>query len=221
MHQTPKLKCLAVAFAQSIEARCQIENEDVAEAAPTGNAPTTSEWSTSLLPTKVRIISEVWRYSCSSYLRKREWRSTLTWLQRFLLHHGVMFRVISIFDFQMMPFFNYFCQSNVALTMVPHRSYFVQVSLAFSKYINNIGVFALMLLTGINWKPASHIFLLHEISQTNFGFRIWSGNQIHVKCGMQLFNHGMYSTSLCMKHLSNLGCNGKYTSSEALWIQNY
>ena len=29
---------------------------------PTGDAPTTSEWSTILLPTKVRLILEVWRY---------------------------------------------------------------------------------------------------------------------------------------------------------------
>ena len=31
-------------------------------AAPTGDAPTTSEWSTILLPTKVRLILEVLRY---------------------------------------------------------------------------------------------------------------------------------------------------------------
>ena len=45
----PKLKCfssrLAVVFAQYmyIEAKCQMENEDVVGAAPTGDAPTTSE----------------------------------------------------------------------------------------------------------------------------------------------------------------------------------
>ena len=37
-------------------------NEDVAGAAPTGDAPTTSEWSTILLPTKVRLILEVLQY---------------------------------------------------------------------------------------------------------------------------------------------------------------
>ena len=31
-------------FAESLEARCQVENEDVVGAAPTGDAPTTSEW---------------------------------------------------------------------------------------------------------------------------------------------------------------------------------
>ena len=50
---------LAVVFAQSIEARCQVENEDVVGAAPTGDAPTTSALSTILLPTKVRLILEV------------------------------------------------------------------------------------------------------------------------------------------------------------------
>ena len=59
-HQIPKLKCflspLAVGFAQSIEARCYVENEDVVAAAPTGDAPTASELSTNLLPTRVRQL---------------------------------------------------------------------------------------------------------------------------------------------------------------------
>ena len=46
----------------SIEASCYVENGDVAGATPTGNAPTTSEWSTILLPTKVQLILEVWQY---------------------------------------------------------------------------------------------------------------------------------------------------------------
>ena len=46
-------------FAKSIEARCSVENEDVVGAAPTGDAPTTSELSTILLPNKVRLILEV------------------------------------------------------------------------------------------------------------------------------------------------------------------
>ena len=45
-----KLKCisswLVVVFVQYIDAKCQVENEDVVGAAPTGDAPTTSEWST-------------------------------------------------------------------------------------------------------------------------------------------------------------------------------
>ena len=36
---------LAVACAQSTEAKCQVDNEDVVGAAPTGDAPTTSELS--------------------------------------------------------------------------------------------------------------------------------------------------------------------------------
>ena len=38
------------------------KNEDVVGAAPTGDAPTTSEWSTILLLTKVQLILETWRY---------------------------------------------------------------------------------------------------------------------------------------------------------------
>ena len=67
MHQIPKLKCvssrLVVIFAQSNEARCQVENEDVVGAAPTGDAPITSEWLSDrqiLLPTKVWLILETW-----------------------------------------------------------------------------------------------------------------------------------------------------------------
>ena len=64
--QIPTLKFsstrLSVVFAQSLEARCYVENEDVVGAAPTGDAPTTSEWSAILLPTKVRLILDVLRY---------------------------------------------------------------------------------------------------------------------------------------------------------------
>ena len=55
-------KSLAVAFAQFIEARCSVENEDVVSSAD-------RRWfnyiweSTILLPTKVQLIWEVWRKS--------------------------------------------------------------------------------------------------------------------------------------------------------------
>ena len=52
-------------FGQSIEAMCKVENEDVFGAAPTGDAPTTSELSIILLPTKVRLMLEVLRYMVS------------------------------------------------------------------------------------------------------------------------------------------------------------
>ena len=59
-HQIPKLKCfsslLAAVFAQSTEARSWVENEDVVGATPSGDAPTTSEWSASLIPTKMRVL---------------------------------------------------------------------------------------------------------------------------------------------------------------------
>ena len=59
----PKLKYFsfrpAVVFAQSIEAICWVENEDAVGAALTGDAPTTSEWSIILLPTKVWLILEI------------------------------------------------------------------------------------------------------------------------------------------------------------------
>ena len=62
-----KLKCfsshLVVVFTQFVEARCLVENEDVIGAAPTGDAPTTSEWSTIQLPTNVPLILETWRCS--------------------------------------------------------------------------------------------------------------------------------------------------------------
>ena len=52
----------AVSFAQFIEAKCEVENEDVVGAAPRGDAPTTSEWSINVLPTELRPILEIWRY---------------------------------------------------------------------------------------------------------------------------------------------------------------
>ena len=64
-HQIEKLKCflnpLPVVSAQSIEARCYVENEDVVGAAPTGDAPTTSELSTISSPTEVRLILKALR----------------------------------------------------------------------------------------------------------------------------------------------------------------
>ena len=48
-------------FTQSIEDRYQVEDEDVVGAAPTGDAPTTSDRSEMLLPTKVWLISDDWR----------------------------------------------------------------------------------------------------------------------------------------------------------------
>ena len=55
------LVSFAVVFAQSTEASCFVENEDVVGEAPTGDAPTTSKWSTMLLPTEVQLILVVWR----------------------------------------------------------------------------------------------------------------------------------------------------------------
>ena len=59
-NQIPKQKCsssrLAVVFDQTIETRCSIVNEDAVVVEPTGDAPTASEWSTILLPTKVRLL---------------------------------------------------------------------------------------------------------------------------------------------------------------------
>ena len=44
-----------------MDASYKVGNEDVVGAAPTANAPTTSEWSTISLPTKVQLILEVWQ----------------------------------------------------------------------------------------------------------------------------------------------------------------
>ena len=69
MQQIRKLELfssrLAVVSAQSVETRCNVKNKDVVGAAPTGDAPTTSEWSTILLSPKVQLILEVWRYVSS------------------------------------------------------------------------------------------------------------------------------------------------------------
>ena len=50
---------LAVIIAQSWYS---VEHEDVFGTVLTGDAPTTSEWSTILLPTKMSFILEVWQY---------------------------------------------------------------------------------------------------------------------------------------------------------------
>ena len=50
---------LQLSVVESIEARCQVANEDAVGAAPAGDALTKSEWSKILMPTKVRLILEV------------------------------------------------------------------------------------------------------------------------------------------------------------------
>ena len=66
MHQITNFKRflsrLAVVFAQSIEARYKVENEDVDGAAPPGDASATSEWSKILLPSRSCFIWEDLRY---------------------------------------------------------------------------------------------------------------------------------------------------------------
>ena len=47
-----------------------MENEDVVGAAPTGDAPTISEWSTISLTTQVRLILDTWWYCRISTLRR-------------------------------------------------------------------------------------------------------------------------------------------------------
>ena len=77
MHHIPNLKylsfCLVVTFAQAIKTRYQVENEDVVGAAPTGDAPTTSEWWTILLSTRVHFILEVLRYTLDFTLTGKVW----------------------------------------------------------------------------------------------------------------------------------------------------
>ena len=53
---------LRLSLLKSLEDIYEVDNEDVVGAAPTGDAPTTSEWSTILLSAKVRLILEVLRY---------------------------------------------------------------------------------------------------------------------------------------------------------------
>ena len=66
MYQIQKHKCfsshLAAVFAQSLESQCKVKNEDVVGAARTGDAPATSEWSTSWLHTKVPFLLNIWLY---------------------------------------------------------------------------------------------------------------------------------------------------------------
>ena len=59
--QNLNVSCILVQLSSLNPLKPGVENEDVVGAAPTGDAPTTSELSTMLLPTKVRLISEVLR----------------------------------------------------------------------------------------------------------------------------------------------------------------
>ena len=71
---------------------CWVENEDVVGAAPTGDAPTTSEWSTILLPTKVRLILEtlryihLWQMVVCNYLSMLNVNEVKTWMSNYPPH---------------------------------------------------------------------------------------------------------------------------------------
>ena len=77
--KSQNLNVSRLVFAKSAEARCLTKNEDVAGSTPTGDTPTTYEWSSILLPTNVRCVLEVWRYilnssdCCLSHLFFRGW----------------------------------------------------------------------------------------------------------------------------------------------------
>ena len=86
-HQIPNFKCflfhLAFVFVQSVEARYYGDNEDIVEV-PMGDAPTTSEWSTILLPSRVRLmlevlwyISYIWYVTCAVNSMPIDWRFLL------------------------------------------------------------------------------------------------------------------------------------------------
>ena len=88
-----------------------VENEDVVGAAPTGDAPTTSEWSTKLLPTKVRLIWEVWRCVIFSwclpylhlYLSISDTGNQMCWASCCYAYY-----VIQLWRHQHVPWFNIF-----------------------------------------------------------------------------------------------------------------
>ena len=67
---------VAIASVQSIEVGCLVENEDVFEAAPTGDAKTMFEWSTIFLFIKVRLY---WRFDGSADIRF-EWQRGKTFI---------------------------------------------------------------------------------------------------------------------------------------------
>ena len=55
-------RVLLLSLCNILKPGVKFENEDVVGAAPPGDAPTKSEWSTIVLPTKVRLILEVLMY---------------------------------------------------------------------------------------------------------------------------------------------------------------
>ena len=58
--QNWNVSCLVLQLSLRNLLKPGVDNEDVVGAAPTGDAPTTFEWSKILLPTKVHLISEIW-----------------------------------------------------------------------------------------------------------------------------------------------------------------
>ena len=104
---------------QSIEAKCLVENEDVVGGALTGDAPTTSEWSTILLPNKMLLILDVWQY--------------------ILVSHNVIILYLHL---------PYFCISNSALFFAKYSGTLLYIDGASSDtfYYSSVTVIAILLV---------------------------------------------------------------------------
>ena len=91
---------LTVVFVQSIKARCyKSKNEDVFGAAPIGDVPTTSEWSTILVAIKVWLILEVSHYFVRNVLLAALYRPEILldiWEQREKLHRVLECEVLTL-----------------------------------------------------------------------------------------------------------------------------
>ena len=107
--------CFVVVFAQSVGARCWVENEDVVGAAPVSTAPAASEWSTIILPTDVRLILEVQRCVFFSQFCSQCGHEAWMALVRFLI-----FLMLMEFVYFFSCFFSLFCYVTLHDDIVIH-----------------------------------------------------------------------------------------------------
>ena len=84
---------LQLSLPNALKSSVKSKNEDVVGAAPIGDAPTTSEWSTILLPSQVRLILEIWRYSTQGIgIWIWIWRNIWIWI---FIHEYINLAVIT------------------------------------------------------------------------------------------------------------------------------
>ena len=158
---------------QSIETSCWVANEDVVGAAPTGDAPNTSEWSTTLL----RHILEVWQYVWLWYSAR---------VFQFCKWLALRYWGLRLTKFQRMEYiFSLFCKYILVVIVV---CIIIQISLLFLLspllYLSFVLIVTPQIVFKLNTVFAS-LFPINTIISLSYGMTLFIRLSAHQRCTQQ------------------------------------